>query len=108
MNDITARQLWITATRIRSDTEILTWSRDNGYGIIPFRIYDTTPRTVIKIYSATIKKPRPDQPEGIPEGHFAMATPIAMVRRAARCLPELSQNTSYMFGILKWMEDQNE
>jgi hypothetical protein len=105
MNDIAARQLWITATRIRSDTEILTWSRDNGYGI-PFRIYDTTPRT-IKIYSATIKKPRL-----ISQKEFLKVTSQWHAYRdgetGREVLTELSQNTSYMFGILKWMEDQNE
>lgn len=96
MNDITDRQLWIAATRIRSETEIRTWSRDNGYGI-PFKIYDTTPRS-ITIYSATVKKPR-----SIGQKEFLKVTSQwhaycdGETRREV--LTELSQHSSRVLGI---------
>ena len=54
----TVRQLWLTASRLRSETEIRTWSRDKGYSdTTTFKISDTTPRSII-IYSPTISGQR--------------------------------------------------
>jgi hypothetical protein len=99
-----AQQLWIAATRLRSETEIRAWGRENGYGT-PFKIYDTTPRS-ITIYSATITKPR-----SISQKEFLRIAAHWYAYRdgetGREVLTELSQNTSYIFGLLKWMEDQD-
>lgn len=100
----TNQQLWIGATRLRSETEIKAWGRNNGYGV-PFKIYDTTPRSVA-IYSATITKPR-----SISKKEFLRVAAQWYAYRDGETgrdgLGKSSQNTSYIFGILKWMEDQD-
>ena len=99
-----AQQLWIAATRLRAETEIRAWGRENGYGTL-FKIYDTTPRSII-IYSATITKPRPIiQKEFLRIAAHWYAYRDGEVDRDV--LGKLSQNTSYIFGMLKWMEDQD-
>jgi hypothetical protein len=103
----TSRQLWLTASRLRSETEIRTWSRDKGYSdTTTFKISDTTPRSII-IYSPTISGQR-----SISKKEFLRIATHWYAYRDGEVgrdvLGKLSQNTSYIFGILKWMDDQDE
>lgn len=103
----TVRQLWLTASRLRSETEIRTWSRDKGYSdTTTFKISDTTPRSII-IYSPTISGQR-----SISKKEFLRIATHWYAYRDGEVgrdvLGKLSQNTSYIFGILKWMDDQDE
>ncbi|MET3361422.1 hypothetical protein ABH972_003936 [Bradyrhizobium ottawaense] len=102
---MSAEQLWRDAVRLRSETEIRAWGRESGYGI-PFKIYDTRPQS-ITIYSQSIAKPR-----SISKKEFlriAEHWPAYCAGETARgFLGELSQNTSYIFGLLKWIEDNRQ
>ncbi len=72
---------------------------------MPFRLYDTRPQS-ITIYSATIAKLRPiSQKEFLSVAAHWYAYRDGQTGRDV--LGALSQNTSYIFGILKWMEDQD-
>jgi hypothetical protein len=98
-----AQQLWVTASRLRSETEIRAWSRDRGYSDTAFKIYDTTPKSII-IYSPTISGRR-----SISKREFLRIAAHWYTYRDGEVdrdvLGKLSQNTSYIFGILKRMED---
>jgi hypothetical protein len=97
---MTEQQMWNVATKIPNETEIRTWSRENGFNL-PFRIADTSPKS-ITIYSATIKKERKiSKREFLDVAAGWSAYQAGEGDRGT----DLSQNTSYIFGILKWMEE---
>jgi hypothetical protein len=107
MNDEQLNQWWRDLNRaIRPEDEIKTWSRDGGYGI-PFKIWDWPTRDAITVYSKTIKGKR-----AISKKEFLLIAPHWTDYRDGKVGREVmhtkSQNTSYIFGMLKWLEDRDE
>jgi hypothetical protein len=108
MNEEQCNQLWRDLCRaIRRDDEIKTWGYDSGYGI-PFKVWDVTfGKPTIIVYSTTIKGKRT-----ITKNEFLRIAPHWADYRDSGfgrdVMNTKSQNTSYIFGMLKWLEDQNE
>ena len=105
MNDEQLNQQWRDLSRaVRPEDEIRTWGYETGYGK-PFKIWDWPTRDEIKIYSGTIKGKR-----GISRKEFMLIRPHWEDYRDSGVgrdvMQTRSQNTSYIFGMLKWLEDQ--
>lgn len=102
---MSAERFWTDAIRLGSETEIRTWGRESGYGVA-FKIYETRPHSVT-IYSTTISKPR-----SISKKDFLKIAELWSAycggETGREALGALSQNTSYIFGILKWLEDKDQ
>ena len=95
--------LWQQARRLlRNEIELRTWSRDNETET-QFKIWDNT-AAAIKIYSPTIDGPRSiSKKEFFKVAEKWDAYCDGTVSRAE--LGKLSQNTSYVLGMLKWIEE---
>lgn len=99
-------QRWRDLCRaLRNEAEIKTWGHESGYGK-PFQIWEVRlgVRPSIIIYSPTTKK------RTISKNEFLEIAPgwaAYRDRGVGRDVMQIkSQNTSYIFGLLKWLEDQ--
>ncbi|UGY16733.1 hypothetical protein [Bradyrhizobium septentrionale] len=106
MTEEQLNQWWRDLCRaVRPDDEIKTWSYEGGYGI-PFKIWDVTfKKPSIIVYSSTIKDKRT-----ITKNEFLLIAPRWVGYRddgiGRDVMQTKSQNTSYIFGMLKWLEDR--
>ena len=97
-------QAWVRARRLLgTEAEFRGWSRDKGYTDTTFKISDSNASSII-VSSPTMSKPRV-----ISKGDFIKVAAAwddyckGDIGRAD--MAELSQNTTYIFGILKRLED---
>jgi hypothetical protein len=106
MSDDHLDQWWRELCRaIRSDDEIKTWSYEGDYGL-PFKIWEVRfGKPSIIVYSSTIKGKRT-----ITKNEFLLIAPHWADYRDGKIgrdvMQTISQNTSYIFGMLKWLEDR--
>ena len=91
-------------TQLRTGIELESWSRDSAYTTTQFTIYGISPDS-IRIVSPTIPRGR-----SIAKSDFATVHNFWSDYRAGKVsrakMATLSHNTSYIFGILKWLEDE--
>jgi hypothetical protein len=89
---------------LRAGTEVRGWSRDKGHTLLRFRIDDIAPGS-ITVSSSTMTMPR-----CIGKSDFARVHGAWEKYRAGKVsradMTELSQNTSYIFAILRWQEGE--
>jgi len=89
--------------RLKTGTEIKGWSRDKGQTALTFKIIDIAPGSII-VGSRTLSKSRT-----IGKADFGKIAAVWSDYRQGKInrveTGKLSQNTSYIFGILKWLED---
>lgn len=97
---VTEHQAWVQARRLlRPGTEVRAWSRDKGYTGITFKISDTDAGSIV-VNSPTFSKLRV-----IGKADFIKVAAAwgdycnGKIGRAE--MTKLSQNTTYVFGILK-------
>jgi hypothetical protein len=88
---------------LRVGSNLRAWSRDKGYTAAAFHIQDISPSAVI-VSSSSLAKPR-----SVAKSEFtkiARVWPAYCAGKLSRAeMGEISQNTSYIFGILKFIED---
>ncbi|WP_454652300.1 hypothetical protein [Bradyrhizobium liaoningense] len=109
MNNERLHQCWRDLSRaVRPEDEIRTWGYETGHGI-PFRIWDVTfgKKPSIIVYSPTIKGKRT-----ITKNEFLLVAPHWPGYRdgglGRDVMQTYSQNTSYIFGMLKWLESRDD
>lgn len=96
---------WLKILReLDGRTELRAWSRDSGYTTTTFRVTHAQPGS-IEVRSLSLSQPRT-----ITKTDFARVAAVwegycngEMTRVQT---VQVSQNTSYIFGLLKWVEDQ--
>jgi hypothetical protein len=90
--------------RLKAGIELRGWSRDKGHTSLRFRIDDVAASS-ITVSSSTMTMPR-----SIGKSDFARVYGARGKYRAGKVtraeMTELSQNTSYIFAILRWQEGE--
>lgn len=97
-------QFWQSLTaRLSRGIQVRGWSKDQGFTELRFTIIDASAMS-IKVFSNGMKAPR-----NISKGDLKTIWEhwqdycADKIGRAE--LTQLSQNTSYIFGLIKWHED---
>jgi hypothetical protein len=101
---VNEHQAWVQARRLLSpEAEFRAWSRGKGYTDTTFKISESNASSIV-VSSPTMSKPRV-----ISKADFIKVAAAwddyckGNIGRAE--MAQLSQNTTYIFGILKRLED---
>jgi hypothetical protein len=101
----TFEQFWQGLTaNLKRGLQIRGWSKEHGHTDLRFTIIDASSMSV-KVFSAGMKAPR-NVSKGDAKKVWEHWQDYCAGKIGRAEMTQLSQNTSYIFGLIKWHEDR--